>query len=167
MRSPLFVFPTRPFLQPLVRHEERLSFRVGLLSGVQSYNTPLGNPCLGWSDLRQARYKKGISIMEMISYWKDTVPFYEEDGEMTLIYGYYDHKNEQGGVCEKNKCIGIYWRNDYPSARGRLAPCVIPDVTAKCLLMGLLFEFVSSGKMDKASNVLDAIRFLKGEKGKA
>ena len=28
MRSPLFVFPTRQFLQPLVRYEGRLSFFV-------------------------------------------------------------------------------------------------------------------------------------------
>jgi hypothetical protein len=33
MRSPLFVFPSRQFSQPHLRHEERLSFCVRLPSG--------------------------------------------------------------------------------------------------------------------------------------
>ena len=41
--------------------------------------------------------------MKMISYWKNSKPFHEDDG-MVLIYGYYDHKHEyNGGTKELGK----------------------------------------------------------------
>lgn len=106
--------------------------------------------------------------MKMVSYWKSVagepaspVPFYDEDGELFLIYGYYDHKNQSGGVkTNMQKCIGVYWRDDYPSSHGFLTPCVIPPRTAKCLLKGLFLELLSEGKKDKAEKVSEAIRFL-------
>lgn len=102
--------------------------------------------------------------MDMISYWKSTVRFYDEDGELFLIYGFYDHKNQSGKTSDENRCIGVYWREDFPSARGRLAPCVIPPKTARILLKGLFFELLSSGEQAKAERVSEAIRFLDGEK---
>lgn len=105
--------------------------------------------------------------MKMVSYWKDEngnqpEPFYDEDDELFLIYGYYDHKNQNGGKVAKNKCIGIYWRDDYPSARGYLAPCVIPERTSMCLLKGLFAELSALGDKDGADKVSRAIRFMSG-----
>ncbi len=105
--------------------------------------------------------------MKMISYWKDRqgnspTPFYDEEGELFLIYGYYDHKNQSGGICTKNRRIGIYWRNGFPSSRGTLAPCVIPEQTAMCLLNGLFFQLLTTGDMARAEKVAQAIRFMKG-----
>ena len=104
--------------------------------------------------------------MKMVSYWKEEKQFYDEDDELFLIYGYYDHKNQSGGDKEKmQKCIGVYWRDDYPSSRGYLTPCVIPPKTAKCLLKGLFLELLSVGENEKAKAVSDAIKFIDGING--
>ena len=109
--------------------------------------------------------------MKMVSFWKGPngestppVQFYDEDGELFLIYGYYDHKNQSGGVkANMQKCVGVYWRDDYPSSHGVLTPCVIPPRTAKCLLKGLFLELLSEGENDKAKKVSEAIHFLSCE----
>ena len=105
--------------------------------------------------------------MKMVSYWKDKkgespTPFYDEEGELFLIYGYYDHKNQSGGTCPRNRRIGIYWRADFPSSRGYLSPCVIPEQTAMGLLHGLLFQLLTAGDTGRAAKVAQAIRFMKG-----
>lgn len=108
--------------------------------------------------------------MQMVSYWKadnagnSPTPFYNEDGELFLIYGYYDHMNRSGGAHPKNKRIGIYWRNDFPSSRGYLTPCVIPEQTAMSLLNGLLFQLLTAGENEKAQKVAEAIKFMNGVK---
>lgn len=105
----------------------------------------------------------------MVSYWKtenegvQPTPFYDEDGELFLIYGYYDHMNKSGGTCAQNKCIGIYWRDDFPSSHGYLTPCVIPEQTAMALLNGLLAQLLAKGEKDRAEKVGEAIRFMKGK----
>lgn len=104
--------------------------------------------------------------MRMVSYWKDEngdspSPFYDEAEELFLIYGYYDHKNQSGGDrTQMQKCIGVYWRDDYPSSHGYLTPCVIPPKTAKCLLKGLFLELLAMGEKDASEKVSEAIRFL-------
>ena len=108
--------------------------------------------------------------MEMVSYWKDKdgnppTPFYDEEGELFLIYGYYDHKNKCGEIRDENRCIGVYWNDNYPSSRGYLTPCVITPKTAKCLLKGLFLELLSVGENGKAKRVSEAIRFLDCTKG--
>ena len=102
--------------------------------------------------------------MKMVSYWKETKQFYDEDGELFQIYGYYDHLNQSGGICDKNRRIGIYWRDDYPSSRGYLSPCVIPEHTAMCLLKGLFEEMLLIGETEKADKISEAIRFMRGMK---
>ena len=103
--------------------------------------------------------------MQMVSYWKgmngesSPMPFYDEDGELFLIAGYYDHKNQGRAV----KSVGVYWYDSYPVSRDRLAPCVIPSKTAKCLLKGLFIELLSVGEKEKADKVAAVIKFLMEE----
>ncbi len=110
----------------------------------------------------------GEEKMDMVSYWKDKKgnrpkPFYDEGGELFLIYGYYDHKNQRGAISDEDRCIGVYWHDNYPSSRGHLTPCVIPPKTAKCLLKGLFLELLSLGEKSRADKVSEAIKFLDGE----
>ena len=105
--------------------------------------------------------------MKMISYWKDENgesprPFYDEDGELFLIYGYYDHKNRRGCKSNQDRCIGVYWNDNYPTARARLAPCVIPQKTAESLLKGIMFDLITTGNREKLEKVAAAMNFLKG-----
>jgi hypothetical protein len=109
--------------------------------------------------------------MKMVSYWKKSVngegesitpePFYSEDEDFHLIYGYYDHEN--AGNPEKR--LGIYWREDFPHNRSNniLTPLVVPPITAKGFLTGLFFELLSKGQKDKAEKVAEAIKFLCNE----
>ena len=127
-----------------------------------------GNRALSFLAASETEGRKGGRSMKMVSFWKGPngestppVQFYDEDDELFLIYGYYDHKNQSGGVkANMQKCIGVYWRDDYPSSHGVLTPCVIPPRTAKCLLKGLFLELLSGGEKEKAEKVSEAIRFL-------
>ena len=107
--------------------------------------------------------------MKMVSYWKKSLsgegehlapePFYSEDGDFHLIYGYYDHEN--GGNPEKR--LGIHWREDFPRSNNILTPLMVPPVAAKGFLSGLFFELLSKGQKDKAEKVAEAIKFLCNE----
>lgn len=91
--------------------------------------------------------------MDMISYWKDTEVFYEDDG-LVLIFGWYDHKN-QGNA---DKALGVYWWDNYPQSRGKLSPCVIPANTRNAILSGLLHQAVINGQNTKT--ILKAVYFF-------
>ncbi len=103
--------------------------------------------------------------MDTISYWsgenaKLPTQFYQnidsESEGITLIYGFYEHKNNGN----KERAVGIYWNENYPNARGKLAPCIIPKPEATILLQGLLDDLLGKKEFDKASKVLDALAFL-------
>ena len=74
MRSPLFVFPLRQFLQPLAEHEERLSFCVRLPSGDGRAGAPRTPPTRndnwpGYRTVKQARaIEKEYIIMNRCYY---------------------------------------------------------------------------------------------------
>tara|TARA_Y100001978_G_C23368379_1_gene279762 strand:+ start:53 stop:373 length:321 start_codon:yes stop_codon:yes gene_type:complete len=93
--------------------------------------------------------------MDMISYWKSTKEIYTDDG-LTLITGYYDHKNQQHGG---EKALGIHWES-YPQSRGILSPCVIPGATRSAILAGLLHQAVINGDMKRVASLTEAIGFL-------
>ena len=57
------------------------------------------------------------------------------------------------------KCIGVYWRDDYPSPQEVLTPCVIPLKTVKCLLKGLSMELLLMGEKEKVEKVSEALEF--------
>lgn len=91
----------------------------------------------------------------MISYWKQVKDVYIDDG-MTLISGWYDHKNSQnGGV----KALGIHW-GDYPQSRGVLSPCVVPEATRTAILTGLLCQAVMKKEPVNVQKLTEAIRFF-------
>ena len=92
--------------------------------------------------------------MNMISYWKDVSQIYQDDG-LTLIIGWYDHKNQHNGG---SKALGIHWGN-YPASRGVLSPCVIPAETRNAILSGLRHKAVCDSPND-VGNILKAIEFF-------
>lgn len=92
----------------------------------------------------------------MISYWKQPEEIYQDDG-LTLIIGWYDHKNQENGG---EKALGIYWGNDYPQSRGILSPCVIPATTRNAILSGLLHQAVTTNKTTQIDGILKAITFF-------
>lgn len=94
----------------------------------------------------------------MISYWRgenggEPTVCHRED-ELTLIYGYYNHKNQHE---EGDQCLGIHWR-DFPQSRGHLAPCVIPTLTALALLNGLSQAKIAQDVEGEEIDVLDDAR---------
>ena len=91
----------------------------------------------------------------MISYWKDSKEFYIDDG-LTLITGWYDHKNQNNGG---DKALGVHW-GDYPQSRGILSPCVIPEITRNAMLSGLLHQAITKNDTAGAERILEAIKFL-------
>ena len=91
----------------------------------------------------------------MISYWKNSKEIYMDAG-MTLIIGFYDHKNENDGG---NKELGVHWV-DYPQSRGVLSPCVIPKTTRNAILSGLLHQAVSNNNEIQIASIMDAIKFF-------
>lgn len=91
----------------------------------------------------------------MISYWKKPKEIYVDDG-LTLIIGWYDHKNMNNGG---EKALGIHW-GDYPKSRGVLSPCVIPDSTRSAMLSGLLHKSIIDGNHEKLSSLTEAISFF-------
>lgn len=94
--------------------------------------------------------------MKLISYWKNSKEFYNDDG-LVLIVGYYDHKNENDGG---EKALGVHW-GDYPQSRGILSPCVIPKNTRNSMLSGLLHQATINQDEDRINNIIEAIRFFK------
>jgi len=92
----------------------------------------------------------------MISYWKQQKQLCVDDG-LVLIYGWYDHKNEEGGG---NKALGVHW-GDYPLSRGVLSPCVIPASTRNAILAGLLHQAVMKGDQGQRDAILQALDFFK------
>jgi hypothetical protein len=94
--------------------------------------------------------------MKLISYWKNSKEFYNDDG-LVLIVGYYDHKNENNGG---EKALGVHW-GDYPQSRGILSPCVIPKNTRNSMLSGLLHQATINQDEDRINNIIEAIRFFK------
>lgn len=93
--------------------------------------------------------------MKMVSYWKDTKEFYNDDG-LVLIVGYYDHKNQNdGGV----KALGVHW-GTYPQSHNTLSPCVIPEETRSAILSGLLHHAVSKGNAELIKEITDAIEYF-------
>lgn len=97
-------------------------------------------------------------MMNMISYWTEHEVIYVDDG-LTLIIGFYNHKNmnELG-----EKSLGIHWDN-YPSSRGVLSPCVIPEETRNAVLSGLLHQAVVSGNKANIASLTEAINFFCSE----
>lgn len=93
--------------------------------------------------------------MKMISYWKNSKPFHEDDG-MVLIYGHYDHKHEYNGGTKE---LGVHW-DGYPQSRGILSPCVIPASTRNAMLSGLLHQAVTNGDKQMMNNITEAIEFF-------
>ncbi|MBK5073382.1 hypothetical protein I2492_11200 [Budviciaceae bacterium CWB-B4] len=93
--------------------------------------------------------------MDMISYWKNPIEIYVDDG-LVLIIGYYDHKNQYNGG---EKELGVHWGN-YPQSRGILSPCVIPATTRSAILSGLLHQAVATGDSQKVSSITKAIEFF-------
>ena len=93
--------------------------------------------------------------MRMVSYWKDTKEFFEDDG-LVFIIGRYDHKNQNNGG---NKALGVHW-GDYPQSNGVLCPCVIPEITRNAILSGLLHQGVTKNETGKVESILDAIKFF-------
>ena len=91
----------------------------------------------------------------MISYWKRPEEIHIDNG-LSLIIGWYDHKNEHNGG---NKELGIHW-GDYPQSRGVLSPCVIPKATRDGILSGLLHQAVSSGNKRQVDKITKAIDFF-------
>jgi len=98
--------------------------------------------------------------MKMVSYWHnekhDGEPVvFHTDEEMSLVYGYYSHKDPNGKGC---RSIGVYWRRDFPQSFGRLAPCVIPDATANLLIDGLILAARNNG--DDITKLMEARKFM-------
>ncbi|MCE9964874.1 hypothetical protein [Lelliottia amnigena] len=93
--------------------------------------------------------------MKMISYWKNTVDIYDDDG-FVLIIGYYDHKNQYNGG---DKELGVHW-GTYPQSRGILSPCVIPASTRSAILSGLLHKAVTAGDLKTIYSLTKAIEFF-------
>jgi hypothetical protein len=91
----------------------------------------------------------------MISYWKNSKEVYIDDG-LTLIIGWYDHKNENNGG---DKALGVHW-GTYPQSRGILSPCVIPKATRDAILAGLLQQAVTRGDKKQVDNIIEAIDFF-------
>lgn len=94
--------------------------------------------------------------MKLISYWKNSKEFYNDDG-LVLIVGYYDHKNENDGG---EKALGVHW-GDYPQSRGILSPCVIPKNTRNSMLSGLLYQATINQDEDKINKIIESIQFFK------
>lgn len=92
----------------------------------------------------------------MISYWKEWQKIYEDDG-LTLIIGWYDHKNQENGG---EKALGVHWNDDYPQSRGVLSPCVIPSTTRNVILSGLLHQAVINNQPEQVNSILKAIKFF-------
>lgn len=91
----------------------------------------------------------------MISYWKKPKEIYVDDG-LTLIIGWYDHKNMNNGG---EKSLGIHWGN-YPQSRGILSPCVVPESTRNAMLSGLLHQSIIEGKQEEVVSITKAINFF-------
>ncbi len=94
--------------------------------------------------------------MKLISYWKNSKEFYNDDG-LVLIVGYYDHKNQNDGG---EKALGVHW-GDYPQSRGILSPCVIPKNTRNSMLSGLLHQATINQDEDRINKIIEAIQFFK------
>ena len=94
--------------------------------------------------------------MKMISYWKDVEEIYIDDG-LTLIIGWYDHKNQHNGG---EKALGVHW-GDYPQSRGILSPCVIPEKTRNAMLSGLLHQVIYDDELEKRKQIVKALKFFK------
>ena len=68
---------------------------------------------LARSPARAINQGRGETQMKMVSYWKDKDgvykalpdPFYDEDGKLFLIYGYYDHRIKV--VVSKKTCRNV------------------------------------------------------------
>lgn len=97
----------------------------------------------------------GKATKKMISYWKYTTEIYIDDG-LTLITGWYDHKNQNEG---SYKALGVHWGN-YPLSRGILSPCVIPESTRIAMLSGLLYQSAEKNNTAQTKSILEAIRFF-------
>ena len=91
----------------------------------------------------------------MISYWKNTEQFYNDNG-LIFITGHYDHKNKNNSA----KVLGMHW-GDFPQSRGVLSPCVIPKETRNAVLSGLLHQATTNQDEDKIKKIIRAIQFFK------
>ena len=78
------------------------------------------------------------------------------DNGLTLIIGWYDHKNMNNGG---EKSLGVHWR-DYTQSRGVLSPCVIPESTRNAMLSGLLHQSILNGDHEHVSSITEAIEFF-------
>ncbi len=91
----------------------------------------------------------------MISYWKEPQEIYIDDG-LTLIIGWYDHKNKHNGG---EKALGIHWEG-FPQSHGYLSPCVIPEATRDAILAGLLYKAVINNIDSQIESITEAIKFF-------
>lgn len=91
----------------------------------------------------------------MISYWKNVKPIYVDSG-LTLIIGWYDHKNLNNGG---EKALGVHWQ-DYPRSRGVLSPCVVPEATRNAMLSGLHHQSIINGSQKDVVSLTEAIEFF-------
>ena len=91
----------------------------------------------------------------MISYWKEPQTIHVDDG-LTLIIGWYDHKNENNGG---DKALGIHW-GDFPQSRGILSPCVVPEKTRNAILAGLLHHAVTNSDEKQIKSITEALKFF-------
>lgn len=91
----------------------------------------------------------------MISYWRKPKTIHIDDG-LTLIMGWYDHKNENDGG---DKALGIHW-GDFPQSRGILSPCVVPPKTRNAILEGLLHHAVTNACEEQINLITEAIKFF-------
>ena len=105
--------------------------------------------------ISQRRILNGNNVMQMISYWKNSKEIYVDDG-LTLIVGWYDHKNKDDGGY---KALGVHW-GDYPSPYGILSPCVIPEASRNAILSGLLHQAVSNNNEVQMAGIIEAIKFF-------
>ena len=74
MRLPLIVFPSRHFLQPQERHEERFSFFVRLPSGeqIKPRHLPIraaGGVCNNWCE-QKGKYGYGETNPRGLRHWQ-------------------------------------------------------------------------------------------------
>jgi len=95
---------------------------------------------------------KGLNV---VSYWKNVKSIYVDSG-LTLIIGWYDHKNLKNGG---EKALGIHWQ-DYPKSHGILSPCVVPKATRNAMLSGLLHQSVMNGNQNDVVSLTEAIEFF-------